>query len=115
MTNLADAAKRRTKGTAKKPEEKAPNLSKIQALIDESANGTFDQTQEPQQMGDYDGPGAEHLHEALAQARAGIDSPEPPPEVLARMQRERILPFLTPDVADMAARYGVIPPGGNGM
>lgn len=105
---LQDAAKRRQAGKAQLPEE-TPNMGQIQKLIDSSSEGAFDQGQAPPGQGGYGGPGAAQFHEALSKAKSGVNEPGPPQGILRRMQREKILPHVKPDVADLAARYGVVP------
>lgn len=122
----AAASRRRTQSGPQK--EEPVNLSAVQQFIDAHSTSEVDNQRLPQggspnplpgQMGQnmdnrqqgYTGPGAEQLHEALAKARAGVNEPGPPAALIRRMATQKIKQMVQPDVADMAARYGVIPHG----
>jgi hypothetical protein len=126
MPDYKAAAKRRNQAQQKKNQENIlePNqMGGIQKLID-SAGEMPDhggpvgspQGRTAGQMpagGGYSGPGSNELLEALQKARSGVNEPGPPQSVVNRMQKQHILTQIQPDIADLAARYGVIPSGPN--
>lgn len=121
------AAARRMKTGPQKKEEPV-NLSAVQQFIDAHSTPEVDsQSQRPPQGGSplpgvlgermqsmqqgYSGPGAAQLHEALAKARAGVNEPGPPPDLVRNMATQKIKQMVQPDILDLATRYGVIPRG----
>lgn len=132
MPNYQNAAARRSEGNSSPKrapaKEQKPNMGAIQQLIDATQQspdqGPLPQMQQagpqlPGPLGDnkrqmeqgYQGPGALELQEALQKGMAGVDEPGPPESVIRRMKKQQMQMSLQPDVADLAARYGVIPRG----
>lgn len=86
------------------------DLGQIQKLIEREQNAPTPQGPEGEEIGE----GGlfqmfPELGEAMGKAQAGINEPGPPQEMIRRMKRQRALQSIKPDVADLAARYGVLP------